>query len=136
MHGEDKDLAAHFTVIRKAGITLCGKEISDVFGEVPREAYLDSIMGDVEDAQRDILEDPVYIILNVCRVIAFIKEGLVLSKEQGGKWGMRNLPETYRLIIRKALKSYRGNDVFREEEENLRSFAGCMRKILTDGTEE
>lgn len=136
MHGEDKDLAAHFTVIRKAGITLCGKEISDVFGEVPREAYLDSIMGDVEDAQRDILEDPVYIILNVCRVIAFIKEGLVLSKEQGGKWGMRNLPETYRLIIRKALKNYRGNDVFREEEENLRSFAGCMRKILTDGTEE
>ena len=126
MHGEDKDLAAHFTVIRKAGITLCGKEIFAVFGEVPKEAYLDSIKGDVENAQSDILDDPVYIILNVCRVIAFIEEGLVLSKEQGGKWGMRNLPETFRPMIGKALQSYRGNGVFREEEENLRSFAESL----------
>lgn len=130
MHGEDKDLAAHFTVIRKAGITLCGKEIFAVFGEVPKEAYLDSIKGDVENAQSDILDDPVYIILNVCRVIAFIEEGLVLSKEQGGKWGMRNLPETYRPMIGKALQSYRGNGVFREEEENLRSFGESLFRYL------
>lgn len=130
MHGEDKDLAAHFTVIRKAGITLCGKEIFAVFGEVPKEAYLDSIKGDVENAQSDILDDPVYIILNVCRVIAFIEEGLVLSKEQGGKWGMRNLPETFRPMIGKALQSYRGNGVFREEEENLRSFAESLFRYL------
>ena len=130
MHGEDKDLAAHFTVIRKVGITLCGKEIFAVFGEVPKEAYLDSIKGDVENAQSDILDDPVYIILNVCRVIAFIEEGLVLSKEQGGKWGMRNLPETYRPMIGKALQSYRGNGVFREEEENLRSFGESLFRYL------
>ena len=46
MHGEDKDLAAHFTIIKHAGIVLYGKPISDVFGDVPSACYLDSIKDD------------------------------------------------------------------------------------------
>ena len=40
MHGTDRDLAAHFTVIRKAGFALCGTDAASLFGEVPEEAYL------------------------------------------------------------------------------------------------
>lgn len=123
LRGTDKDLAAHFTVIRRVGIRLCGEEISSVFGEVPREAYLDSIKADVAGAESEIRENPVYIILNLCRVLAFIGEGLVLSKEQGGQWGMKKLPKEYRELIRKALRSYRGEAVFREEEDRLAEFA-------------
>lgn len=126
MHGTDRDLAAHFTVIRKAGFALCGREISAVFAEVPREAYLDSIKADVERAQSEIQENPVYIILNLCRVLAFIKEDLVLSKKQGGQWGIKNLPGEYRPMIYRALQSYAGREEFREEKEKLAAFAGEM----------
>ena len=43
MKGDDKDLAAHFTIIRKYGITLYGEQIANVFAEVPRQNYIDSI---------------------------------------------------------------------------------------------
>lgn len=41
MHGVDRDLAAHITVVRQVGITLCGKNIREVFGEIPKADYLD-----------------------------------------------------------------------------------------------
>ena len=86
MNGTDKDLAAHFTIIKKYGVVLYGEEINDVFADVPEKDYVDSIWHDVEGAGEDILEEPVYVILNLCRVAAFLKNGLILSKKQGGEW--------------------------------------------------
>lgn len=126
MQGTDKDLAAHFTVILTAGRALCGADITSVFGKVPRENYLDSIMSDIEDAVNEIQENPVYIILNLCRVLAFAEEGSVISKERGGKWGIIRLPEIYRPLIKKALMSYRGNGIFTAEESELKGFAEYM----------
>lgn len=77
MHGTDKDLAAHITVVRAVGQTLCGKPINDVFDEVPKAYYLDSISCDIENAVQDVADHPVYIILNLCRVLAFVREGSV-----------------------------------------------------------
>ena len=45
MNGVDYDLAAHFTVIRQAGICLCGKPIAAVFGQVPRETIWTASVG-------------------------------------------------------------------------------------------
>ena len=39
MHGEDKDLAAHFTIIKHYGIVLCGDTVDSVFGLVPKEYF-------------------------------------------------------------------------------------------------
>lgn len=112
MNGVDKDLAAHFTVIRKSGIVLCGEDIKFVFDAVPKADYIDSIKCDIENAVNDIKENPVYIILNLCRVLAYIKDDLVLSKKQGGQWGMENLPAGYKQIIKKAVNSYCVNEIF------------------------
>lgn len=106
MNGTDADLAAHFTVIRHRGRALFGAPVEVVFGEVPRADYLDSIWRDVEGAREDILGDPVYVALNLCRVLAFVREGAVLSKQEGGEWGMANLPQPHRSIARDALKAY------------------------------
>lgn len=106
MNGTDKDLAAHFTVINKCGIVLFGENISDVFGEVPKADYIDSIWLDVKNARRDIDSDPVYIILNLCRVLAYLKENLVLSKKSGGEWGCRTLPYKYNSLIKNMLCNY------------------------------
>lgn len=107
MNGTDKDLAAHFTIIRQSGITLYGEKADHVFGVVPKADYLDSIKEDIQNAVSDILDDPIYIILNLCRVLAYIKDGLVLSKHQGAHWGLRHLPPRYTPLINLAETSYR-----------------------------
>lgn len=107
MKGEDRDLAAHFTIINRYGIALYGRAVSDVFGEVPRKAYADSIWFDVENAGEDIEGNAVYVILNLCRAAAFAREGLCLSKAGGGQWGLENIAGKYHALISEALVSYR-----------------------------
>lgn len=114
MKGTDKDLAAHFTVIKRVGYSIFGEQINHVFGEIPKEDYLDSIKGDIENATDDISDNPVYIILNLCRVLAYKTEGVILSKEQGGLWEIENLPKEYQALISKALNNYKS-----EIEENF-----------------
>ena len=55
MNGADADLAAHFTIIKKRGKCLCGERIDDVFGEVPKADYMDSIWNDIAEAEDDII---------------------------------------------------------------------------------
>lgn len=109
MQGQDKDLAAHFTVIRYTGIVLCGEPIPSVFSEIPKRHYLDSIQNDFLDMRNHILVDPAYVILNLCRTAAYMQEGLILSKEQGGLWGIANLDDDFHMLIKKALESYQKN---------------------------
>lgn len=130
MNGTDKDLAAHFTVIREAGIVLCGKDIPSVFGPVPRNDYLDSIKCDIENAREDIAKEPVYIILNLCRVLAFLQEGSVLSKVQGGLWAKDSLPCVYTPLIEEALDSYRTGKTFSADSLPLREFSDYMLGLI------
>jgi streptomycin 3"-adenylyltransferase len=109
MKGTDPDLAAHFVITKQRGIVLYGKAINDVYGEIPSEAYLDSIKSDVAGAKEDVLENPVYIILNLCRVLAYVQDGLVLSKKEGGEWGMSNIDSIYHSLINEALECYASN---------------------------
>lgn len=130
MKGTDKDLAAHFTIINRYGKTLYGEKIADVFGEVPREDYLDSIMYDINDAKECMMENPVYFILNLCRVAAYVKEDLVLSKAQGGEWGLENLDPKYRSLIQNALDYYTSDMGGNIEEETAKSFCDDMLKLI------
>jgi len=126
MKGEDADLAAHFTIMNQYGIKLCGEEIVDVFGTVPREDYADSVWRDIENAAEDILENPVYIILNLCRVLACFKADLVLSKEKGGEWGLQNAGEEYRSLISQALSCYKSDRTMVLDEAIAERFVDAM----------
>ena len=132
MKGTDPDLAAHFTIIRKYGIVLAGADVEKVFGEVPREAYLDSIRQDVENAAEDVLDNPVYILLNLCRVAAYVEENLILSKRQGGEWGLIHLPEKYQLLIQNALDAYRSDVVMESDVALAQEFCGEMLRRVAD----
>ena len=138
MKGTDPDLAAHFTVIRARGKCLYGPEIAEMFGEVPEEAYLDSILMDVSEAEEDVLENPVYVILNLCRVLGFIRDRKVLSKREGGEWALKNLPEELRKTAREALFCYfsgRAFDVPEEKREELLLFAARVLEMIRDEKE-
>ena len=102
----DPDLAAHFTVIKQVGIVLIGEPIIKVFGDVPKEDYIDSIRLDIQNAKQDVLDNPIYVILNLCRVYAYLKDGLILSKEQGGQWGLNHLPKAYINVIMESINNY------------------------------
>lgn len=131
LNGTDKDLAAHITVINQVGITLCGKEKNEVFEPVPKEFYVDSILYDIENANEEIEENPVYFILNLCRVLAYLESGQVLSKRQGGQWGIDNLPEDYETLIKKAIVSYK-TDIDFQEANLINDFANYMLMQIKD----
>ncbi|MBD8048870.1 aminoglycoside adenylyltransferase domain-containing protein [Clostridium faecium] len=125
-NGQDADLAAHITIINKMGRCLYGKSISEVFGDVPEKYYINSILKDIENAVDEIGENPVYTILNLCRVLYYLKEKVISSKQEGGNWGKRNY-KAYEDLIEIALKVYSGN--INEEkwnEKELKNFAAYM----------
>ncbi len=128
IHGLDPDLAAHLTVIRTVGIPLWGKPVEAVFAPIPREAYLDSIQSDVASAEADILQYPVYITLNLCRVLAARRDHAVLSKVEGGLWGLCNLPEEHHGVIQSALDAYTKDAPPCGDEAKLLAFARFMRE--------
>ncbi|MGG7163532.1 aminoglycoside adenylyltransferase domain-containing protein [Clostridium ihumii] len=106
MNGKDPDLAAHFVITKNRGIVLYGEPINDVFGDIPSEAYLDSIKRDIAGAENEVIDNSIYIILNLCRVLAYVQDRLVLSKKEGGEWGIKNIDGKYQGLIKEALACY------------------------------
>ena len=128
MNGEDKDLAAHFMVIKHTGITLFGEPVSEVFGDVPARCYLESISDDIKNAKADIKQNPVYIILNLCRVAAYKRDGLILSKKQGAQWAKEHLPlsKELKIIITRALRCYQTDETMKIEDKEADDFCECF----------
>lgn len=131
MKGTDKDLAAHFTITLHRGRTLYGREIGEVFGPVDSRYYFDSILYDIENAEAEIVDAPVYLILNLCRVLAYKKAGLILSKREGGDWGLENLPEQFRPLISGALAGYAAEGVMEADPALAREYARYMLGEIT-----
>ena len=134
MNGTDKDLAAHFTIINRRGKCLYGAPIPEVFETVPAVDYMDSIWFDVEGAAEEIVQYPMYLTLNLCRVLAFKEEGLVLSKKEGGEWAIERLPAEYRPLIKNALRGYTENaEVAYDNDLAVRYAAYVLDRIRQDG---
>ena len=125
MRGTDRDLAAHFAVTRAYGAALYGPLPERMFGEVPREAYADAILYDVGNAEEEIEAHPVYLTLNLCRGLAYLREGLILSKRGGGEWAITHVPERFHGWIRSALDAYRDGGKSVDGEEGA-AFARYM----------
>ena len=130
MNGTDWDLAAHFTVINRRGKCLCGAPIREVFAQVPRCDYMDSIVRDVSGARDEITQYPMYLTLNLARVLACKEENLILSKKEGGEWAIDHLPAEYRPLIRDALREYTQGGTIACDENLARDYAAYMLKRI------
>ena len=128
----DQDLAAHITVARSRGVALFGPPAAEVFAPVPWRHYLDALETDLEWALERIGENPVYFVLNACRVLQIdaLGEGTVMSKAEGAAWGRDHLPEQYRPLIGDAHAHYLSDEpegAAALDAEALEKFAAFVR---------
>lgn len=86
------------------GRRILGPEVREVFGPVPREAYLASILDDAGWSEADAM----YHVLNRCRTLAYISDGRVRSKKEGALWALENLDPRWHALIRETLTCYEG----------------------------
>lgn len=135
MNGVDRDLAAHVTITYHRGQCLYGKDIKDVFDSVKREYYFDSIWYDIADAKEDILTAPTYMILNLCRVLAYQRDGLILSKKEGGEWGIFHVPQKYRSIVEQALSEYTSDVLQAYDADGIREYAVFMLDAIKESVD-
>lgn len=119
MHGVDDDLTVHLTITKARGRTLYGPPPQDIIGFISKQDYLQSIQQDLIKGQKKIVENPSYYILNLCRTLACLQDGLLLSKEDGERWACHNLKINQHLI-RQALEVRQGKKVlFKPHELNF-----------------
>lgn len=130
MHGEDRDLAAHFMVARKVGFSIYGPPPAQLLGPVPRACYLDSILRDIADAEDEAPVNPVYFILNQCRVLAFLRDGLICSKEDGGLWALEHLDIRWSSLILSCLEAYQTGVPLCPEPNILSAFCRMVQKEI------
>jgi streptomycin 3"-adenylyltransferase len=84
-----------------------------------------------EDSERIGYDPAVYWILGSCRILAFMREEKVLSKLEGGRWGLANLPEEYHDLIEQALYSYQGKRKGRVwNHEKSEAYADYMTTVI------
>ncbi len=127
----DEDLVAHAMITRERGITLYGKSITEVFSEVPRELYRKSILADARwILERLKTEDPVYVVLNFCRILAYFRDGKITSKKEGGQWGLGNVPQRFKPLVSDALGVYGGEKS--EQDMDTTSLDAFIRYVTTE----
>ncbi|MEK5520544.1 MULTISPECIES: aminoglycoside adenylyltransferase domain-containing protein [Heyndrickxia] len=128
----DPDLAAHLVVTYERGICLFGKPVREVFYPIERTYYIQSILFDVEDAVEEIVHQPVYYILNLCRVLYYLSERVVSSKKEGGEWGKRKVINRYKPLVSQALSRYLNEESEQEwDPVFLQEFAVYMVKEVS-----
>ena len=67
-----------------------------------------------------------YIILNLCRVLAYKKSDLILSKQEGGEWGLASVPKKFRNLIIGAMGEYKTGKAMDLDELIASEFVGYM----------
>lgn len=127
----DPDLASHFNVINVPNDSMdFGLSSKELFMKVPKQYVLDSNYGDVLDCVNEIIGNPVYCVLNLCRFYALIKEDLTLSKYDGGKWALENMNSNYKFVIQAAMDEYLNDDKMNCTEDVLKAFAAEAIELI------
>jgi streptomycin 3"-adenylyltransferase len=136
---KDKEIPSNLYTTKERGFCVWGMPINDVFSEIAAEYHLRSVMEDLWHTRKYLHESPehvgydsaVYWVLGSCRILAFIREEKVLSKLEGGQWGLANLPKEHHDSIKQALSYYQGKKKEHVwNHEKLETFANYMTRAI------
>jgi hypothetical protein len=125
-HAGDPDLLAHFAMARARGVALLGPPPEDLIAPVDRSHLLRSLADDLASAIDGELGS--YAVLNACRALRLVREGVLCSKPEGGRWAMsQGIVEAD--LVGTALRRQGGEDVQVDVEAGAR-FASRVRAEL------
>jgi hypothetical protein len=82
-HPGDPDLLMHYAVCIQAGISLLGPPPRELIGPVQRPQILAYLADELAWGLANAPES--YAVLNACRALAYLADGLILSKVEGGR---------------------------------------------------
>lgn len=99
--------ASEIANARAHGVAVVGPPPVEILPVVPDSDFWDSLVRDIGWARERLEGVPVYAVLNCCRILAYAHERAILSKAEGGEWGMRELPPEFRPLAELALEAYR-----------------------------
>jgi predicted nucleotidyltransferase len=109
----DPMLSIYLAVLHTYGIVLVGKPSAETLPVVPEQTVRDSLIAATLVARDERMRDLVSFVLNACRTLAYLREGTLISKDEGGVWGETHLPEQYSALIHQSLALYRGDRLSR-----------------------
>jgi hypothetical protein len=127
----DFALTISLAILQRAGIVLSGKPIEETLPVIPEAAFREALVQSFEKARARLPQDPISFIFNACRTIAYLQDGVILSKEAGAEWGLLHLPERFHGLIQQPLTLYRGEALKRPVGRAvLNDFAGYIRSEI------
>jgi Domain of unknown function (DUF4111)/Nucleotidyltransferase domain len=83
-HPGDTDLPMHFAVLHEHGRALVGPPPATLFPPIPRALLLRGFASELRWAEDHA--SPSYQVLNACRALRFLEEGILCSKLEGAEW--------------------------------------------------
>lgn len=135
--GTDRDLALHVAMTCAHGIALVGAPPAELLPAVPRADLLNAILYDLDEAERRIVDLPVYTVLNIVRALRYVRDGALVSKDAGAVWALAALPETQAAQVARALAVRRGESAEMEWDATaLRRFARELVAEIREAAEE
>lgn len=84
--------------------------------------YIQSIKSDIEDALERIIYNPVNYVLNLSRVLYYLRDSVISSKKEAGEWALNFVPAEYKDVIAQCLATYNNNKVEKHSELYPRPF--------------
>ena len=104
----DPDLTAHMVVAHRAGVVTAGQVVLPL---PSRADALAAVWYDIADAVNQVVDEPVYVILNLCRTACWLRDGVVRSKSAGGRALLPHLTGEAHAVVAAMLALRDGDDV-------------------------
>ncbi|HET8842761.1 MAG TPA: aminoglycoside adenylyltransferase domain-containing protein [Ktedonobacteraceae bacterium] len=128
----DPSLTISLATLHRSGIRLLGCPIAEVFTDVPERSCQEAMIQELQAARAYQMQEPLTFVLNACRLSAYVHDGVILSKDAGGMWGLANLPEQYHPLLQQSLALYRGEQLQSPVGSVvLEHFAGWLLQEIT-----
>jgi len=102
----DPDLISHLAVTRSRGKCIYGKAIDNLGICIKEVDFIDSVLNDLEYDENDILDQPEYVILNLCRTLKYFDDHSFSSKLEGGEWAIGKYGSKFDNVIMNMLSKY------------------------------
>ena len=125
----DRELPVRLASVRASGIPLAGPPAGEVFRPVEGQMFLESALVTLEHAPDHLVLEPTSVILNLCRTLAYVREGHFFSKAAGGRWAAGYLPQ-WKWLICRALEDYGGRYRYTFPPQDGQAFCACLLEEL------